>query len=546
MILRRTQSLCPVCLRRVDAVYARRDPGCVELRKTCPDHGAFSVPVWQIPRADSAGVLPLDVMPDFESWSRPKSPSYPLHPRTALDQGCPFDCGLCPAHAQHTCTGLVEVTMRCNMACPVCYAGAGAGAGAEGGVGACGVGSGAGNRAGNGVESGARSGAGNGAGNGAEAAPLGGLLADPDLACLAAQMDALKTASGPCNVQISGGEPTVRQDLPAIIALARERAFGLVQVNTNGLRLAQEEGYAQSLRQAGLDSVYLQWDGVSETTFMTLRGRPCLDFKHRAVAACARAGLGVVLVATLVRGVNDGELGDLLRLALRLGPVVRGLHMQPAAFFGRYPWQLEEAPRLTLPEVMACLTEQAPELVRHGHFHPPGCENELCSFSAVYQRVDAASAANPSLQWLAHDGQPCCSSRPLSAAEATMGAAPVPPAAQEGARKAKQFVALHWRGGNTAHAQAATVMDQASESCCAKPGPAPAHQDGFSRFLSGAGAGQRFTLSAMAFQDALSLDLERVRGCCIHVLRRDGRMIPFCLHNLTARDGTRLYAADAP
>ena len=517
MILRRTQSLCPVCLRRVDAVYARSedDPRCVELRKTCPDHGGFSVPVWRISPADASAAPGMDAVPDFEGWSRPKSPSYPLHPRTALDQGCPFDCGLCPTHAQHTCTGLVEVTMRCNMACPVCYAGAGGDVGA-GVTGTCPDASG---RA---------------------------LPADPDLDCLAAQMDALKTASGPCNVQISGGEPTVREDLPAIIALARERAFGLVQVNTNGLRLAEEKGYAESLRQAGLDSVYLQWDGVSEATFMKLRGRSCLDFKRRAVAACAAAGLGVVLVATLVRGVNDGELGDLLRLALRLGPVVRGLHMQPAAFFGRYPWQLEEAPRLTLPEVMACLTEQAPELVRHGHFHPPGCENELCSFSAVYQRVDAASAASPSLQWLAHDGQPCCSPRPLSAAEATMGAASVPPAAQEGARKAKQFVALHWRGGNADHAQAATVMDQASESCCAKPGPAPAHQDGFSRFLSSAGAGQRFTLSAMAFQDALSLDLERVRGCCIHVLRRDGRMIPFCLHNLTARDGTRLYAADAP
>lgn len=519
MILRRTQSLCPVCLRRVDAVYARSasDPRCVELRKTCPDHGGFSVPVWRVPQAAALAGSDMYAMPDFEGWSRPKSPSYPLRPHTALDLGCPFDCGLCPSHAQHTCTGLVEVTMRCNMACPVCYAGAGN--------------------------------------------VSGTLSADPDLNCLAVQMDALKTASGPCNVQISGGEPTVREDLPAIIALARERAFGLVQVNTNGLRLAEEKGYAESLRQAGLDSVYLQWDGVSDAAFMKLRGRPCLDFKRRAVAACAAAGLGVVLVATLVRGVNDGEVGDLLRLALRLGPAVRGLHMQPAAFFGRYPWQLEEAPRLTLPEVMACLTEQAPELVRAGHFHPPGCENELCSFSAVYRRTDGVPAgdaqpdaalsgadatAAPSLQWLAHEGQPCCSPRAPSASGASAGVAPVPPAAHEGARKARQFVALHWRGDSSADAASATGMGEGGESCCGKNGSAPADQDGFSRFLSSAGAGQRFTLSAMAFQDALSLDVERVRGCCIHVLRRDGRMIPFCLHNLTARDGTRLYAEDAP
>ena len=112
----------------------------------------------------------------------------------------------------------------------------------------------------------------------------------------------------------------------------------------------------------------------------------------------------------------------------------------------------------------------------------------------------------------------------------------VPPSAEEGARKAKQFVALHWRGDGTA----AEMTDGQSLGL----GAASAGLDGFSRFLAQAGAERRFTLSAMAFQDALSLDIERVRGCCIHVLLRDGRMIPFCLHNLTSQNGTRLYAED--
>ena len=120
--------------------------------------------------------------------------------------------------------------------------------------------------------------------------------------------------------------------------------------------------------------------------------------------------------------------------------------------------------------------------------------------------------------------------------ETSLAAAGLPPSAEEGARKAKQFVALHWRGnGNAAPEEAAGTQGL---------GAAIAEVDGFSRFLSQAGAERRFTLSGMAFQDALSLDLERVRGCCIHVLRRDGRMIPFCLHNLTAQDGTRLYVED--
>ncbi|MGV6994535.1 radical SAM (seleno)protein TrsS [Desulfovibrio sp. QI0430] len=485
MTLRRTQSLCPVCLRRVEATYERsvKDALTVVLRKTCPDHGTFSVPVWREAKPGAVAT------PPFTAWSRPKSPSYPANPRTPIRDGCPFDCGLCPAHAQHTCTGLFEVTMRCDMACPVCYASAGS----------------ISNQ------------------NFEEAG-------DVPLSVIAAQMDTLKGASGPCNVQISGGEPTMRHDLPQIITLARQRGFGLVQINTNGLRLSREQGYARALREAGLDSVYLQWDGVRESSFTSLRGRECLDFKRRAVRNCAEAGLGVVLVATVVRGVNDGELGDLLRMALELGPAVRGLHMQPAAFFGRYPWSLEEAPRLTLPEVMGALARQAPEMVSPSHLHPPGCENELCSFSAVYRRVQKNGA--PSLEWLADAGQSCCSPAPRAAG------AEVPPPAEDGARKAKQFVALHWKG------------DSGGESACACGGASGpdsgnagnnANADGFSRFLAQAGAEQRFTLSAMAFQDALSLDLDRVRGCCIHVVRPDGRMIPFCLHNLTASDGTRLY-----
>ena len=476
MTLRRTQSLCPVCLRRIEACYAHSvtDARTVVLRKTCPDHGTFSVPVW---REYANGCDGAVATPSFAAWARPKTPSYPVKPRTPIRDGCPYDCGLCPAHVQHTCTGLFEVTKRCDMSCPVCYAQAGSVSNHK-----CGE------------------------------------ADDVPLAVVAAQMDTLKGASGPCNVQISGGEPTVRDDLPQIIGMARQRGFGLVQINTNGLRLAQQQDYAHALRKAGLDSVYLQWDGVRESSFMALRGRECLDFKHRAVRHCAQAGLGVVLVATVVRGINDGELGDLLRLAQQMGPAVRGLHIQPAAFFGRYPWQLEDAPRLTLPEVMTALAQQAPEMVSTSHLHPPGCENELCSFSAVYRRVQKDGL--PGLEWLPDAGQSCCSPAPQA------GAA-VPPPAQEGARKARQFVATHWKGGSTTQDKAGEAQDCSS--------------DGFSRFLAQAGAEQRFTLSAMAFQDALSLDLDRVRGCCIHVVRPDGRMIPFCLHNLTASNGTRLY-----
>lgn len=450
MLLAQTQSLCPVCLRLVDAAY-HLEGDTVFLRKRCPEHGDFQVPAWK----QGEG------MPAFTAWRQgTRIPAYPAHPATDVRHGCPFDCGLCPDHVQHTCTGLIEVTMRCSLGCPICYA---------------------------------RS---------------SGAAADPSQDDLARQMDALFRASGACNVQLSGGEPTERDDLPAIIAMAKQKGFALVQVNTNGMRLGREESYAQTLRDAGLDSVYLQFDGVDDAVYRTLRGRDCLTLKLAAIEACGKAGLGVVLVCTLVRGVNDMQVGELLSHALKLGGHVRGLHFQPVSSFGRFPWDMDEAPRITLPELMAELERQSGGMVKAAHFHAPSCEHPLCSFSAVYARKEDGVLGSPV-------GAACC-----SGGTSLAGEAPRVVDNAESSRVSRAFTAAHW---------------------ASPQGKNAALNDAFSRFIARSGADRRFTLSAMAFQDALSLDVERVRGCCIHVVAPDGRMIPFCLYNLTTFDNTPLY-----
>ncbi len=435
------QSVCPVCLGRIDAVY-EESAGGVDLVKSCPAHGTFRAAVW---RGE----------PAWASWRRPKTPSFPRHPLTEARRGCPYDCGLCPEHGQHTCTGQIEVTSRCDLRCPVCYASAG-------------------------VES-----------------------ADPAQEEIARLLDTLRRVSGPCNVQFSGGEPTLRDDLPDIIRLARQRGFPFIQVNSNGLRLAREPAFAKALAEAGLDSVYLQCDGADDAVFRTLRGRPLLAEKLAAIRHCADAGLGVVLVATVAGDVNLAGLGDLLRLALSLNErsCLRGLHVQPMAFFGRYPQALADAPRVTLPDVMAALDGVCG--VQITDFHPPGCEHALCSFSAVYRRDGAGLAPL--------DGVfACCD-----------GERPDVPSAAEGARASKAFTARHWS------APAATAPN--------------ALGDDFDRFLARAAVDKRFTISGMAFQDAMTLDLDRVRGCCIHTVSPEGLLVPFCLYNLTSLGGASLY-----
>ncbi len=262
-ILSTTESVCPECLVMVVAERVRRGDG-VYLRKTCPAHGTFETVVWR--GAES-----------YAGWVKPKIPAYPERPATAVTYGCPYDCGLCPDHRQQTCTALLEITQRCNLRCPVCFADAAH-----------------------------------------QPSP------DPDLATIESWYRMLLASNGPCNVQLSGGEPTARADLPAIIRLGRELGFGFIQANTNGLRVAEELAYAATLRAAGLSSLFLQFDGTEDAIYEALRGRPLLAQKIAAIENCAANDIGVILVPVLKPGVNDHNLGDIIRFALRYAPAAPG------------------------------------------------------------------------------------------------------------------------------------------------------------------------------------------------------------------------------
>ena len=436
-----TQSVCPVCLRTIGALRAVRGDT-VNLIKECPQHGRFETPVW---RGE----------PALDSWLRPKIPTSPTLCHTNVKRGCPHDCGLCPEHQQRTCCVLLEVTERCNLRCPVCFASAGE-----------------------------------------------RVSRDAPLEQVGFWYDRILEASGVCNIQLSGGEPTLRNDLPDIIRLGISKGFTYFQLNTNGLRLADEPAYAQALRDAGLSSVFLQFDGLDDAIYTALRGRPLLDVKRRAVEICTGLGLGVVLVPTMVPGVNGHALGDIVRYALSMGRFARGVHVQPVSHFGRYP--KDEQQRLTLPEVIRALEEQTDGLLPLTAFQPSGGMHAMCSFHANFLRMDNGL-------------------KPLKGETGCCGPAPDQPILAEVAVcRTRDFVARQW-----------SAPQNASCGCGEPAGDLDA-------FLQQAQGGT-FCVSAMAFQDAWSLDLERLRGCCVHVMSPDGRLMPFCAWNLTAADGMPLY-----
>ncbi len=451
------ESVCPDCLSRIPAWY-EEDGGEVFLTKECPVHGRFRTVVW---RGD----------PAFSEWKRPKIPTTPQHCRTGRTDGCPFDCGLCPDHRQKTCSALIEVTSRCNLGCPVCFADAGR-----------------------------------------HSSP------DPDLATIGSWYDSVLLASGQCNIQISGGEPTVRDDLPEIVALGRNKGFTFIQLNTNGLRLAAEPDLAERLKEAGLSSVFLQFDGLDDSVYGTLRGRPLFKEKIRALEVCREKNLGVVLVPTLKPGVNDHQIGAIIRLGLEYSPAVRGVHFQPISYFGRYPVTPADNARLTLPEIIRAVESQTGGLMKVQNFSPPGCENAYCSFHGNFVILPGGrlmSTTSPA-------GGSCCGT---------------PEKAEEGADRAISSVSRRWR--LPAEAEGETL--QTPDCGCSLQEKLP--DNGLmtlDSFLARARLNS-FSVSAMAFQDAWNMDLERVRDCCIHIVIPDGRLVPFCACNLTSTQGRRLY-----
>lgn len=437
--IRATFSVCPICLKRIKA-RLKTDGTVVRLVKQCDEHGEFSCVVWR----GEPGLL---------KWMS-------FTPEMKEPVGCPSSCGLCSEHIQSTCCLLLELTSRCNLECPHCFA-----------------------------ESSATT-----------------LKPDPSLEVVKKWVSEI-AATGRAFLQLSGGEPTLRDDLPQIIRHAKESGCEYVQLNSNGLRLAEDEAYVAALAQAGLSFVFMQFDGTNDDIYTKLRGRKLLETKLMAIDICGRHNIGVTLVPTVVPGVNDCDIGNIIRLAVERSPLVRGVHFQPISYFGRYPLPPQDASRITLPEVLAGIYEQTGDLVPNGSLAASSCDHPRCGFHGAYIKMPDAT-----LKAFTKAKEGGCCPTPLPA------------------ENNRHFVGLRWQRPN--------------ESCCGNKASIPMLSNRVDKVLDDINTldgflarakSHSFTISAMAFQDAYTLDLERLRQCSLHVFD-NGRKVPFCAYYIgTAR-----------
>ncbi len=308
-IISNTQSLCPDCLELIDATIFEKD-GKVWIKKRCKRHGAFRDLYWGSSKL-------FEKAKSFAYDGRgAENPNVERNPLT-----CPKDCGLCSMHKSHTALANLVVTNRCDLNCWYCFF----------------------------------------------FAERAGYVYEPSLEDLRKAVRLLKNERPiPGNaVQITGGEPSLRDDILDIIRMIKDEGIHHVQYNTNGIRMSQDLKFARAVRSAGVSTVYLSFDGVTPKT------NPKNHFEIPGMLDNSRrAGLGVVLVPTVIRSVNDHEVGDIVRFGFRSIDVVRGVNFQPVSLVGRMPRKERERHRITIPDVIKRIEEQTNGDISEEDFYP--------------------------------------------------------------------------------------------------------------------------------------------------------------------------------
>ncbi len=440
-------SICTTCFRRVDAKIVFEDDK-VFMLKRCPEHGFERV------------LMADDV--DYYRRCREvflKKPEMPDHYNTPVKYGCPYDCGLCPDHEQHSCLTVVEICDACNLSCPICYA-----------------------------ESGTHR------------------TTYRSMEQIERMLDAVVSNEiEPDVVQISGGEPTIHPQFFEVLDAAKRRPIKHLMVNTNGIRIAQEEGFAERLAEYMPEfELYLQFDSLRRDPLMQLRGADLRAVREKALEKLNRLNISTTLVVTVERGVNDDEMGTLIDFALKQR-CVRGVTFQPVQQAGRLQGYDPAVHRLTLSEVRRRILEQT-DVFKPEDLIPVPCHPDSLGM-AYAMKVDGKVV--PLTGMIEPDVL-------INGAKNTV--------IYEQDDAVRKHIFKLFATNHSPQAQATTLR----ELLCCLPQILAPKQLGYDNL---------FRVLIVAFIDAQSFDLRSIKKTCVHIAHPDGkRLIPFDTYNMFYRD----------
>ncbi|MFA5312048.1 MAG: radical SAM protein [Methanomassiliicoccales archaeon] len=475
---KKTDSLCPECKKVIQATIYESD-GQVLIKKSCPEHGETVDIYWS----------------DAEMYLKAEKFAYdgigvenPVIPNAKV---CPNECGLCQLHLSHTSLANVDLTNRCNLKCPICFANA--------------------NQA--------------------------GYVYEPSFEQIVKMLENLRAERPvPCPaVQFSGGEPTIYPQFVDVMAKAKELGFSQIQVATNGIRFAEDREFLKQSVDAGLNTIYLQFDGLKDEIYMQSRGKKLLAVKKKVIenVRSLEKKPSIVLVPTIVKGLNSEDIGDIFRFALENRDVVRGINFQPVAFTGRINQEERKAGRFTLPDLAKELEKQTNGQIKKSDWYPvPSVVPISTLASALLGENKVTFTAHPhcglATYLFVNDKNEVV---PLThfvdvenlfkelydisvKAEKSMVKFPMKLKAYNALKKnidedkmpegldMKMFLGL-----------LQSVLGDSTKKTLAK----------FSWNM--------MFIGGMHFQDSYNYDIERVKRCCIHYAVPDGRIIPFCAYN---------------
>jgi len=450
--LAETRALCPGCLRVVPGENLERD-GKVILRRTCPDHGTFE----SLVLSDAS----------WWEWSRRfiRPGRHPAHTATETVHGCPYDCGFCPEHQQHACVTVFEITEACNLECPACFAG--------------------------------------------DAHVRHASLED-----VGAMADGLiRAEGGQADVaMLSGGEPTLHPRFFEVADAVRARPIRYTIVNSNGIRMARDPSFCEGLAERDM-FVYLQFDGFADETYRALRGRTdLLELKLQALENLDAAGVRVVLVATVLKGLNDGEVGAIVRFGSE-HPAVRAVSFQPQFGEGRFV-PFEAMDRMTTTDVIAAIDRDSGLFTRED-FIPVPCCDPMCT---------AATFA-----YVGRDGEMTPISR-LVPVESVLDYATntaMPNLSEAFRRDAEDMREILLKLYSKS---APAGSDRQADAFFCACEPLLAEIEGVDDLPD-----RIFGVTIEGFMDRQSFDLTRAVRCCIQEALPDGRIVPFCVYNTLYR-----------
>ncbi|MBU5557489.1 MAG: radical SAM protein [Candidatus Aenigmatarchaeota archaeon] len=465
----KTFSLCPECLTKIVATVETRGNE-VWITKTCRKHGAFEDKYWG----------DLATFQRFAKWAHDgKGITNPAINKDVID--CPRDCGLCKAHSSHTALANIVVTNRCDLKCFYCFFFASA----------------------------------------------MGYVYEPSLDQIRAMLRNLRAERPvpPNAIQFTGGNPEMRDDIIDIIRMTREEGFDHIQLNINGTRkLFNDLEWTKAIRDAGVNTIYLSFDGTTPKTnpknHWEVPG--CLD-------NCRKAGMGVVLVPTVIKGVNDNDVGNILRFGLKHIDVVRGINYQPVSLVGRISKADVKKYRITIPEVIDRIAQQT-GLVTKEDFYPIPTVTALTHFieemtgQPKYELTShfACGAAT----YIFKDGDKVI---------------PIPRFVDvEGLMEYLNDKAQELKAGKSKTLTLLKVVMQIGRFIDKSKQPSGLNLISILKSVIskhnyralGELHHRSLFIGAMHFMDLWNYDIERVKRCCIHYAQPDGRIVPFCAFNV--------------